>query len=295
MRRQFSPSRNGARRGFTLVEMLVVVTIIGILAALLSTAIAGAMTSAREARVLSEITGLDTALTNYASDFGVPPDFSPWDGSAVWTAAEPAYAQTVFAKHLAKRFSSSGLFDYATAQATINANYGLNIDTLDPAEALVFWLGGFYVAGKLDGFNVNKEIPLAAGGARTAPLYDFEITRLKDQDTDGWPEYYPDADVGPPFVYFASRGNGAYTSTAMYPHAPTSTVGFATPYYNNGSNAMNGKTFQIIAAGVQDNMYSLSTNPRAASPYFPGGVAFDPGDYDNLTNFHPGRLEKGLD
>ncbi len=283
------------RGGFTLVELLVVVTIISILIALVSTAVADAMTSAREARVLAEIAGIDMAMQNYAADYGVPPDFSPYDGTS-WNTAEAGYAQAVFMKHLMKRFPSSTIFVYDAGNPNnvrpgINTAYGLDTDDLDAAEALVFWLGGFSQGGRLIGFNANKGFPLDPGGKRTTPLYDFDETRLLDRDGDGWLEYYPDAETGPPFVYFCSRGNGVYTPGAAYANAAVPAFGFAVPYYKTPTEPINSRSFQIIAGGVSDNTFGAAP---ASSPLYPSGLQFRDGDNDNLTNFHSGRLEKGL-
>ena len=57
--------RTALRRGFTLVEMLVVITIIGMLMALLSVAIWRAVRTAREASIITEIGQLHSALQAY--------------------------------------------------------------------------------------------------------------------------------------------------------------------------------------------------------------------------------------
>ncbi|MDA7979352.1 MAG: prepilin-type N-terminal cleavage/methylation domain-containing protein [Pirellulales bacterium] len=290
------------RRAFTLVELLVVLTIIGILVALVGSAVASALTTAREARVLAEISGLDTALTTYKTDHGVPPDFSPYDGVS-WISAEPGYAAGVFVKHLNRRFSSSVIFDYTSVEVGIRGAYpaptpsgGLEVSLLDPAEALVFWLGGFPVGGRLTGFNADKSAPLNPGGSRTSPLYDFDETRLKDQDNDGWPEYYPDADLGPAYVYFASRGDGSYGTIPAYNPANIASSGFAVPYLLPNGSPVNDRTYQIIAGGVRDNSYAgTNTGPRTNPPIWKSGLNFLDGDFDNLTNFHSGSLDKGLD
>jgi len=63
------------RPAFTLVEMLVVIAIIGVLAAILLPAIKMAQTRARRANAESDIGKLSLALGEYATDFGAfPPD-----------------------------------------------------------------------------------------------------------------------------------------------------------------------------------------------------------------------------
>jgi len=68
-----SHPRRGIRRGFTLIELLVVIVIIGVLIALLVPAIAGAVRTARDAAVTSEINTLGQALESFRTKFGEYP------------------------------------------------------------------------------------------------------------------------------------------------------------------------------------------------------------------------------
>jgi prepilin-type N-terminal cleavage/methylation domain-containing protein len=62
-----------ADRGFTLVEMLVVITIIGILAGFITAAAVGAVNKARETAILAEIDSLGIAVETYKQKYGSYP------------------------------------------------------------------------------------------------------------------------------------------------------------------------------------------------------------------------------
>ncbi len=75
------------KKGFTLIELLVVVAIIGLLSTLSIVALNTARAKARDARRVSDVKQIQTALELYYNDQG--------DYPASTTALQPAYMGTV--------------------------------------------------------------------------------------------------------------------------------------------------------------------------------------------------------
>jgi general secretion pathway protein G len=92
--------RNNA--GFTMVELIMVMAIIGVLAAISMIAISDFKNKTKTARAATEIRGLEKDIIAYATDKGTyPPDLAaigmaglkdPWNGNYVYTPAPPATA-----------------------------------------------------------------------------------------------------------------------------------------------------------------------------------------------------------
>src|SRR3989344_640620 len=62
--------RNDRNKGFTLIELLVVIAIIGVLATLLLLQLGGARAKARDAKRISDVTQVRTAIEQYFDDNG---------------------------------------------------------------------------------------------------------------------------------------------------------------------------------------------------------------------------------
>ncbi|HPU07741.1 MAG TPA: prepilin-type N-terminal cleavage/methylation domain-containing protein, partial [Thermogutta sp.] len=165
----------GGRPGFTLVEMLTVIVIIGILAALISAATIYARARAREAAIYAQIKQMEAALMEYKNQFGeFPPDF-----------CGPS-AQQELRRHLRKRWPryAAGADPVAQFVTDLNA-IGMDPTHFDAATALVFWLGGLpaepLVAGgtyQPAGFHADEEHPFQLGQPRTGPLFEFDPKRI---------------------------------------------------------------------------------------------------------------------
>lgn len=290
------------RSGFTLVEVLTVIVILSILAALTVGAVMMARTAARRAAIRVEISQLETALENYKREYGeYPPDFAGLDGSA---AAKEA-AQKRVISHLRKRFPRYGLtgdvttdwntFHNAVAMATSSGSVPLEVNSFTPSTALAFWLGGLPDNTDqtiLTGFSADPAHPFESSTvvpSRVAPLMEFRADQL--HVTTGGVEFRPSpSGLTAPYVYFKAWSSGGY-----YPDNTP-----AEPYYDSGKNVwLNPKTFQIISAGLDDG-YGAPLTSTGVAPHFPSGDNFDESDsavtqygshYDNQTNFAKGTLE----
>jgi len=130
MRTLQRPNRHPHHPGFTLVEMLVVITVIGVLMALVVPAIGGAIKKAKATRIKVEVNQLGLAISDYKNKYGdYPPDFSD---------------AAIVTRHYNKVFPK--LSDVDKGLLTSLAANGSSVFTgteIDRAEALVLVLGGF--------------------------------------------------------------------------------------------------------------------------------------------------------
>ncbi len=288
------PSNFLAPRAFTLVEMLVVITIIGILAALGTGAVMHAIHTAKVAVIGVEMNQLDAACKAYKEKFGeYPPDFADtsWPGP--------------ISRHLARAFprctSISGLNDFQAAT-------GLTTNQLTPQAALTFWLGGMRdTNGVPSGFAADPTNPFQAPAAcpsRIGPFFDFDRNRLGSTSASQFC-YWPQGAIGNrstgagAIVYFRAE-DGVYLTSAgavklatdvsgatVFPAADTrlSTTAGAVAWINPTS-------IQIISAGLNTAYSTPGASPLFTGSNncldFPSGDNYGVNTYDDITNFSAG-------
>ncbi len=267
--------RPARRAGYTFVELLMVIAIIAVLAALLLGGVQKVLALQARTEAMSEITKMAAALEQAKAAYDhidyLPSRLVLHSNVAVYrdenAAPEVKRTAQVFRKMFGRRFLSNG-----TA-----VNWGVPDGTvLSGSECLVFYLGGMPGSGRMDGFSTDPVNPTKPGGERKGPFYEFRWTRLVP-GPHGRPHYLDP--WGTPYAYFGPNWANAYDPT----HAQTFTTKNGTSTvapYGGGSNWINPKSFQIISAGR--NLV-----------FGPGGTSWDPstgyGELnpggDDLANF----------
>jgi prepilin-type N-terminal cleavage/methylation domain-containing protein len=310
-------ARTPDRNAFTLVELLVVVSIIAVLAALVTPAVMRARASARNAAIKVEIDMLHMALMNYKNEYG---SFPPCESAA--GATDPPV------RHVMRLFPRTALLvpgrwnlenspggparDQLDLGATgvLKDNSGTviftdttsrnNID-FGPSTAIVFWL---------EGFTQNPTSPMYPASDRKK-LFDFDESRRLTTGTPpkftgryhiaGKPEsfyvYYDAASYGrTDFIPIAAAGleNNAFV------HVQPDTV------LTNGANRQIPNWVTALPAAKQE-LWKFTVSEVPAERQFqrvfnPGtfqiinpGVDGEFGTDDDVSNFWKGTRREYLD
>ena len=182
------PRSQGRRAGFTLVEILVVIAIIGILIAALSAAVIPALLRAQEAAVSVEMKQIEQEIENFKTQFGFyPPSFEQFSRSATSmqdvqneAAQLLSYLNKISPNH--RETGPSAIASRANAGWRRIDDWWLAVgQNLGQANVIPFWLSGLCE---------SKQYPLTGGlqapsGASDPEEYipaAFNINRFANGD-----------------------------------------------------------------------------------------------------------------
>lgn len=185
---------------FTLVELLVVITIIGILVALITVAAIGALKKAQEARIKAEINQIATAVDEYKNKTTAYPPNCQTDASGPLNEAGIVNDVRRHMKQVAPRSADTDDLILALTGQTLPSGSKVTrtlAGGLTAGEALVFWLGGFsadpkypisgeggpsYVVANLSATERHKADPIET----RKWVFPFDVTRLGPRDSEGY-------------------------------------------------------------------------------------------------------------
>jgi prepilin-type N-terminal cleavage/methylation domain-containing protein len=305
-----------ARPGFTLVELMIVIAIIAVLAALTTAGVGRVREMGRRTQAMNDISQLSTAASAFKNKYG----FLPPSTFTAPTQVNRADTNYILLTRMFRAWPAANRDTLAdgTTLASLPGYQAITFRTvniggiqLDGNQTMAFFLGG----PNQQGFAPQGPYT-PTGNTKVQPFFDFQEARFVT-GPNGVP-WYSDP-WGNPYAFFSCGSGDSYatmmsatvplqfplTAAAGGPGTLTNSKGvntntFVTPY-RSGSRWVNPGGVQIISAGSNGSARSSPMGFGPGSIVFSGtstsNVEWTPGvgqwgpempGEDDLANFNNG-------
>jgi prepilin-type N-terminal cleavage/methylation domain-containing protein len=299
-------SRGWRRAGFTLIELVIVLGIILLLAALLLSGVMKVMGMAPEVQTRTEISEMEVALKAFMSEYSLsdpPPSVLVLREDLAYTSSPLDLQSITFLKKTFGKNLGSTIYNPATGQLVplppaatpwvdwngdgIQQTGPLGTYLLEGEQCLVFYLGGIQatVSGTpaclgFNPANTNPAAPSGTGVRRMGPYYPFAAGRLLP--LNGVPNLPNVSRTANGFFVYMDPWNAKYSLPAY---------GGAKPYAyfssSGNNNAYNANAAALALLGLTGECSSLQTAAPVATvplPWFTAANTFvNPKAYQILS------------
>lgn len=256
-------SRKSKRGGFTLVEMLTVLVIIGVLASMIAGAVMFALNSVNQTVIRQEISQLEMALDTYKSEYGeYPPDSNE---------NNQAY------NHIMRCYRNVDKGHASSVAGQVN-----------PATSLYIFLGP-------KNANPTKPFDWSSTVHQKAAIMDFNRSRVKQTNGEdvNWNSIDRNGQIcafvfmprscALPYIYFRGNMSNGVTNYDKKTHNG------CVPYKDKHGQWYGDRKFQIICGGA-DNVYHDSGGDNIVKD---GSIKA--ADLDNIVSFSQKQIRDLLD
>ena len=267
-----SPATSIAQRvGFTLVELLMVILIIGILVSMLVVAVNPVLERARETAVAIEMKQIDLAIEQFNTKYGFyPPSFTSFDQRPVNQGGLGAVQLLPFLNKISPNHQEGN-----GAPGTLLSIWWSTIGSvLDDRGSLIFWLNGL---SNNKQFPITGDLGLAQNGNIQLPVIfnaDVAIQVNMSDLTEAVGEFDMEDDMGNPvslereslFDFKGGQLSREFFNYELAVPALDETDPGIRVYNSPHGNAKFDLAYRYRSAGPRQSFYD--------DPFMTGGVAF---------------------